>query len=121
MVGQQELNSTLKEKSQGPLGLGDPDDKRLRRVEIDVMIPKKMREKARKEKCNLEVEDFNQCCLKNGVSMVYKCRTENEKMRSCLTKWYYDEDFKNECRHEYLEERSFYRKTGIGVKQKLKM
>lgn len=35
---------------------GDPDDKTLRKVEIEVMVPKKMREKTRDEKCIEEVK-----------------------------------------------------------------
>lgn len=35
---------------------GDPDDKTLRKVEIDVMIPKKMRDRTRDEKCTEEVK-----------------------------------------------------------------
>jgi len=34
---------------------GDPLDRSLRKVEIDILIPKKMREKARDEKCSEEV------------------------------------------------------------------
>lgn len=36
--------------------LGDPNDKRLRKVEKDVLIPQKMRDKAREEKCVKEVQ-----------------------------------------------------------------
>lgn len=35
--------------------VGDPDDKKLRRVEVEVTIPKKMRDIARQEKCPKEV------------------------------------------------------------------
>jgi hypothetical protein len=35
--------------------LGDPLDRSLRKVEIDILIPKKMRDKARDEKCSDEV------------------------------------------------------------------
>jgi len=34
---------------------GDPLDRSLRKVEIDILIPKKMRDKARDEKCSEEV------------------------------------------------------------------
>ncbi|PSN34477.1 COX assembly mitochondrial protein [Blattella germanica] len=43
----------------GPHGLGDPLDKSLRHVEIEVLIPKKMREKAREEKCSEEVKGMH--------------------------------------------------------------
>lgn len=41
---------------------GDPLDRSLRKVEVDILIPKKMRDKARDEKCSEEV---------NGTSHKY--------------------------------------------------
>ncbi|XP_072385632.1 COX assembly mitochondrial protein homolog [Diabrotica undecimpunctata] len=102
----------------GPHGLGDPDDLSLRKVEIEVMVPKKMREIARVEKCFKEVAEFSTCGKNAGLLMVFKCRGENDKLRSCLTKWYEDEEFKDRCRKEYLQERSEYRRTGITTKEK---
>lgn len=77
-----------------------------------------MREKARQEKCVKEVEDFNKCCLDEGIAVVVKCRKENTGLKDCLTKWYHDEEFKQQCTEIYLRERSEYRRTGIGKKQK---
>ncbi|KAF2349690.1 hypothetical protein FHG87_019554 [Trinorchestia longiramus] len=53
--------SDIKKKtkpSQGPFGYGDPDDLSLRKVETEILIPKKMREIAHKEKCTQEVSDI---------------------------------------------------------------
>ena len=50
--------------------------------------------------------------------MVLKCRKENTELKSCLTRWYKDEQFWNECTEQYLEERTEYRRTGIPKKQK---
>ncbi|CAH2043678.1 unnamed protein product, partial [Iphiclides podalirius] len=106
--------SVLPDKfSAGPHGLGDPEDKTLRKVEKEVLIPKLMREKARAEKCIKEVADFNQCCLDSSIFMVVKCREENSIMKSCLTSWYQNDDFKKLCTEEYLKERSEYRKSGV--------
>ncbi|KAK9506346.1 hypothetical protein O3M35_008301 [Rhynocoris fuscipes] len=118
---QQEIHSStpLPIKNKGPHGLGDPEDRSLRKVELEVVIPQKMREKARSEKCSAEVEDFNQCCLANGYSMVFKCRNENNKMKSCLSKWYQNDEFRRECTEEYLKERSDFRRTGIPIKRKI--
>ncbi|KAL1494435.1 hypothetical protein ABEB36_010034 [Hypothenemus hampei] len=104
----------------GPHGLGDPDDKSLRRVEIDVMIPKKMRDLARSEKCFKEVEAFTECCKSNHILMSIKCRNENSMLKQCLTKWYNDEEFQERCRNLYLEERSEFRRTGIPAKDREK-
>ncbi|KAK7071364.1 Mitochondrial aspartate/glutamate carrier protein, partial [Halocaridina rubra] len=72
----------------------DPDDKHLRKVEMEVLIPKKMREIARDEKCPKEVADFTKCCKDSGLKMIYKCRAENKALWDCLTHWYNDAEFK---------------------------
>lgn len=81
------------------------------------MIPKKMRDKAKEEKCAEEVKVFTECCRDRGVLMVVKCRKENDALKKCLTRWYEDEGFKSLCREEYLKERSEFRRTGIRQKE----
>ncbi|KAG8042583.1 hypothetical protein G9C98_005217 [Cotesia typhae] len=81
----------------GPHNLGDPDDKSLRKVEKDILIPKKVRERAKNEKCVDEVK-------------------ENQKMWNCYEKWYHDQELIDRCTQEYLNERTIYRRTGIGAK-----
>jgi COX assembly protein 1 len=39
-------------------------------------------------------------------------------MKTCMKKWYYDQDFIKECTELYLEERSEYRRTGISKKHR---
>lgn len=85
------------------------------------MVPKKMRDKARDEKCNQEVKNFTECCKNNSVFMVITCRKQNSALKDCLTKWYQDEDFQAECKKEYLEERSEFRKTGIRRKDQQRL
>ncbi|XP_027227697.2 COX assembly mitochondrial protein homolog [Penaeus vannamei] len=102
----------------GPHGLGDPDDKTLRRVEIEVTIPKKMRDIARQEKCTKEVEDFTNCCKESSLAMVIKCRPFNTALWDCLGHWYNDKEFRELCTQKYLEERSEYRRTGLTKKQR---
>lgn len=92
---------------------GDPEDKFLRKVEREVLVPQKIRDKAKAEKCAEEVKKFSECCAKSSIAMVYKCRTENNVLKSCLTRWYDDEEFKRICEQEYLEERSEFRRTGL--------
>jgi hypothetical protein len=41
---------------------GHPDDKSLRKVETEVLIPKIMRDRAKAEKCVPEVKAFEECC-----------------------------------------------------------
>ncbi|XP_043517235.1 COX assembly mitochondrial protein homolog [Frieseomelitta varia] len=101
----------------GPHNLGDPNDKFLRKVEKDVLIPQKMRDKAKEEKCVQQVKEFSDCCKKANVLMGFKCRKENSALKECLSRWYNDSDFKEQCTQEYLDERSEYRRTGISKKK----
>lgn len=92
---------------------GDPDDFSLRKVETEILIPKIMRDRAKTEKCIPEVQAFEECCKDSGIRMVYKCRSQNDGLKTCLAKWYKDEQFKAECRGLYLKQRSEYRRTGV--------
>lgn len=93
--------------------LGDPDDRSLRKVELEVMIPKLMRDKAKSEKCTKEVGEFEACCKDASLLMVVKCRKENSALKDCLSSWYRNDSFRQLCTEEYLKERSEFRKTGI--------
>lgn len=95
------------------LFIGDPDDLSLRKVEKEILIPKKMRDVAREEKCVEEVRRFTECCKESSVLMVVSCRAENAGLKDCLGAWYADADFQERCKQLYLEERSEYRRTGI--------
>ncbi|XP_054163461.1 COX assembly mitochondrial protein homolog [Oppia nitens] len=105
-------------QSTGPKGLGDPEDKTLRKVEEEVLIPKIMRDLAKKEKCTEFVKAFEECCKKSSLLMVVKCRTENTRLKNCLSDWYNNEDFRHHCQEIYLNERSEYRRTGVKSKTK---
>ncbi|XP_075220551.1 COX assembly mitochondrial protein homolog [Lycorma delicatula] len=97
----------------GPKGLGDPDDYSLRRVEKDIKIPQKMRDKARATKCVQEVKAFHECVESAGLKMFFNCRKPNQILKDCIKKWFNDKDFKEECTKEFLAERAEYRRTGI--------
>ncbi|XP_076869330.1 COX assembly mitochondrial protein homolog [Brachyhypopomus gauderio] len=93
------------------------DEPHLRHVELDVMIPKMMREKA-KVLCAPQVEAFTHCCKESGFFMVFKCREENRELKDCLTKHYNDPAFFEECKQEYIKEKEEYQKTGIPAKHR---
>nr|XP_015091692.1 COX assembly mitochondrial protein homolog [Vicugna pacos] len=93
-------------------------EQHLRHVEKDVLIPKIMREKAR-ERCSEQVQEFTKCCKDSGVLMVVKCQKENSALKECLTAYYNDPAFYEECKMEYLKEREEFRKTGIPSKRRL--
>ncbi|XP_064539097.1 COX assembly mitochondrial protein homolog [Drosophila montana] len=102
-----------------PHGLGDPNDTKLRKVEREVLIPKIMRDRARDEFCSKEVADFEECCKASSIFMVATCRKQNSALKDCLTQWYQNEAFKEECKAIYLQERSDYRSTGIAKKHRV--
>nr|XP_015904914.1 COX assembly mitochondrial protein homolog [Parasteatoda tepidariorum] len=104
----------------GPHGLGDPDDTSLRKVEREIMIPTKIREKAKKEKCVAEGEVFSKCCKEASYLMTWKCKAETKALNACLERWYNDEGLKKECTEEYLRQRSEYRQTGKNQKLRRK-
>lgn len=103
--------------SGGPHGLGDPNDRRLRKVEVEVLIPQKMRDKAREEKCADLVSKFGECSKREGLMLPFMCRKENDALKACLKKWYEDPDFQHICREEYLNERKRFRETGVWRKK----
>lgn len=119
MFQEADAGQTKPQVNLGPHGLGDPSDRRLRKVEREVMIPKLMREVAKNEKCIEEVAAFTKCCSANGVLMAIKCRPENSSLQACLTNWYRNEQFISDCTEEYLKERSEYRATGIPKKHRV--
>ncbi|RWS12031.1 COX assembly mitochondrial protein-like protein, partial [Dinothrombium tinctorium] len=109
----------------------DPEDKSLRKVEKEVLIPKLIRDRVRQEHCaeyangNIDCRfaicnTFEKCGKDHGLLLTFKCRQENRAMVECMTKWYRDENLIKECTEEYLRMRSEYRRTGIGQKTKRK-
>ncbi|XP_070311382.1 COX assembly mitochondrial protein homolog isoform X2 [Odocoileus virginianus] len=64
-------------------------------------------------------KDFTKCCKDSGVLMVVKCRKENSALKDCLTSYYKDPAFYEECKMEYLKEREEFRRTGIPTKKRL--
>ncbi|XP_067417978.1 COX assembly mitochondrial protein homolog isoform X2 [Emydura macquarii macquarii] len=99
---------------------GTAEEPKLRHVEKDVLIPKMMREKG-KELCSDKVQAFTKCCHETGFLMVVKCRKENAALKECLTAYYNDPVFYEECKTEYLKQREEFRATGIRTKQKQKL
>lgn len=68
---------------------GDPNDLSLRKVEEEVLIPKKVREKAKKEKCADEVEGAFCFCISkyNLMYIVWKLRDFVIFNAICLKNW----------------------------------
>lgn len=90
----------------------------LRRVEVEILIPQKMKQRAKAEKCLEAVTEFGKCSQVQGLMLPFRCRTEVAVMKACLSAAYQDEAFRDECKQQYLQERSEYRRTGISKKRK---
>ncbi|CAL1545934.1 unnamed protein product [Lymnaea stagnalis] len=104
----------------GPLGIGDPNDRSLRKAESEIMIPQKMKLKAKTERCAEEVKKFGECAKEKGLMMPFLCRAVAKEMGNCLSAAYSDPSFVDQCTKEYLDERSEYRRTGVKAKAKKK-
>lgn len=96
----------------GPMNLGDPDDKTLRKVERDILVLNLVRKRMHEEKCHNEAETLDKCGGEAGLLVGFKCRKERDSLLDCSKKWFYDEDFRQECVEEYLRQRTYYRRTG---------
>ncbi|XP_064383132.1 COX assembly mitochondrial protein homolog [Halichondria panicea] len=83
----------------------------LRHVEKDVLIPKKMRAKAM-VLCQDLVKEFEDCIRGRTVSAVWHCRKENSNMQNCVAKYYKNDEFYEQCKQEYLEEKKKFEETG---------
>ncbi|KAJ6666506.1 hypothetical protein lerEdw1_020229 [Lerista edwardsae] len=66
---------------------------------------------------SISVPAFTKCCQDTGILMVVKCREENTALKECLTGYYTDPAFYEECKAEYLKQREEYKATGIRQKQ----
>ncbi|RUS87889.1 hypothetical protein EGW08_004367 [Elysia chlorotica] len=104
----------------GPLGLGDPDDRSLRKAEKEILIPAKMKEKAKRLKCASEVKDFGECAKQQGLMMPFMCRPKAKSLENCLKAAYSDPAFIALCTEEFLEERAHFRRTGVKAKERKK-
>ncbi|KFD56472.1 hypothetical protein M514_02576 [Trichuris suis] len=100
------------EKTVLPASLNDPNDLSLRHVERDVVIPSRVRDRVKREKCPAEYAQLDKCMSQFGFSRIWRCYKTRDTLNTCLLRWYYDPDFVQECTIEYLNDRSEYRRTG---------
>ncbi|XP_072021858.1 COX assembly mitochondrial protein homolog [Amphiura filiformis] len=92
------------------------DDNYLRKVEINTLIPKRMREKAR-QSCTQYEDEYLECCRNHKVLLFWKCRPQNKAFNECLIKQYEDPKLRESCTDQYLKDRSQFRHTGIPANQ----
>jgi len=101
----------------GPQGLGDPEDRHLRKIEKQVLVPQRVRAEA-KVICKELMVEFEKCGKEKGLMMWYHCRPQANIMHACQDKVFHDTAVIEQCTTEYLDDRSYYRLTGIGVKKR---
>mmetsp|Transcript_10362 Transcript_10362/g.26546 ORF Transcript_10362/g.26546 Transcript_10362/m.26546 type:complete len:129 (+) Transcript_10362:314-700(+) len=64
----------------------------LRKVEVDVVIPKMMKKEAIR-RCDSAVKAFTECCRGRTISIVWACSEINKQLDECLRKTMTDADF----------------------------
>ncbi|KAH3709060.1 COX assembly mitochondrial protein homolog [Dreissena polymorpha] len=96
----------------GPKGLGDPDDRFIRKVEEEI-IYKRMRERS-ELLCQAFKDDFDACMKKTpNMTFAWKCRPMIRALRTCQNQWFNRPEFEEEAKEEYLQQRAEYRRTGV--------
>ncbi|VDM76709.1 unnamed protein product [Strongylus vulgaris] len=105
--------------SSGPHGLGDPDDRTLRRIEADVIIPNRMNARIEKVECHESYMDLVNCMREKGAVKGLKlCKPELGVFNHCKFLKFNDTEFRERMTEEYLQERSEARRTGMTVRQR---
>ncbi|CAG9531496.1 unnamed protein product [Cercopithifilaria johnstoni] len=103
----------------GPHGVGDPNDRSLRRLEADVLIPDRMNERIQKVECRELLEGLTRCLRKKGSLIgMRKCQKELGQYEECQLAKFNDPWFRQKITDEYIKERAEYRRTGKNVMEK---
>lgn len=85
----------------------------LRKVEKDVVIPRRMDIKISRELCYEEHNTYQNCAKESGFLVFIKCKPAYKVYTDCSNRWFNDEQFRKEMEEEYLKARRKYRKEGI--------
>ncbi|KAI1730602.1 COX assembly mitochondrial protein like protein [Ditylenchus destructor] len=106
----------------GPHGLGDPEDRTLRKVEANVLIPDLMNKHQEALECKETFEEFKQCMIRenrrNEFLAFQRCKPTQSVYHKCKLQTFQDPEFRQKVTDEYLKDRSEYRRTGLSAKQR---
>ncbi|VDN05085.1 unnamed protein product [Thelazia callipaeda] len=121
----------------GPHGVGDPNDRSLRRVEADVLIPNMMNERIQRVECreplqssnlfcftschnfHIKVSDLAECLKREGSFLgLRKCQNQLNRYEECQLALFNDPWFRQQITDEYVKERAEYRRTGKNEKER---
>lgn len=102
----------------GPCGLGDPEDKSIKKREL-ALIDKLVKKNIWYVKCNKELEAVNDCVKAKGYGWwIGQCRDFDKAYKDCWRRWIADEGLRKELTEEYIEQRSQYRLTGRSLNER---
>ncbi|CAJ0575246.1 unnamed protein product, partial [Mesorhabditis spiculigera] len=102
----------------GPHGVGDPDDRTLRKIEADVLIPKRMNDQLERKECHPFYLKLVECFKKEGAAIgLSTCKETLNAFNRCKYERFHDPDFRAKVTEDYLAERSHYRRTGMTEKE----
>lgn len=89
----------------------DPNDRKLRNVEKDILIPRYMELKINEQDqyCKKQLEEFKICAKDAQLLVVWNCKPIWRTFVECSNKWFADEGLRKEVTEEYLEKRRAHR------------
>ncbi|CAJ0946254.1 unnamed protein product, partial [Mesorhabditis belari] len=105
--------------SQGPHGIGDPNDRSLRKIEADVIIPRRMNEQVERVECHPLYLQLVNCLRQKGSAVGLRgCQDALEEFNVCKLEKFQDPAYRAQVTNDYLSERSEVRRTGMTEKQR---
>ncbi|VDN97384.1 unnamed protein product [Rodentolepis nana] len=102
----------------GPVGYGDPNDRTLGDTERGTLFSKFVQEKLMFDLCATEWKHWRFCIRAHSDSWVpsRKCKAEFSLVNQCQNSFVQDPKKLKELEDEYLDRRSQFRRTGVGVR-----
>ncbi|KAI6205395.1 COX assembly mitochondrial protein [Aphelenchoides besseyi] len=108
-----------KEAITGPCGIGDPQDRSLRKIEAEVLIPNMMNKEVEKIECRSQFEGLVACMRREGGAVGLRtCTDVLEVFNKCKKEKFEDPEFRQQITNAYLDERSDVRRTGMSAKER---
>lgn len=78
-----------KEAVTGPHGIGEPDDRSLRKIEANVVIPNMMNKRIEQTECKSEIEELIRCMKREGAALgLQRCKEFLGVFNVCKQKKY---------------------------------
>uniref|UniRef100_A0A7E4UQE7 COX assembly mitochondrial protein n=1 Tax=Panagrellus redivivus TaxID=6233 RepID=A0A7E4UQE7_PANRE len=103
----------------GPHGIGDPEDRTLRRIEADVVIPNLMNKRIENEDCRDLYLGLVKCMREEGGAKgLYACTAVRDIFNVCKQEKFVDPKYRQEVTESYLNDRAEARRTGLTPKER---